>query len=199
MAVSCLITNWLWLKYGLFQVKRVRVNINQGIQSSHLRMADGWETVADSRMTWLECNIFKNTSFFLCGWFAIPLPWLVPQFYCNWVLDGTYHITVLYCVSASAMQLSMCHFHKSDFQPQLRFFFPHAPLTTYFTSGEAPFYDCVWNGTSDMPVHILGTLKLQHCTANQSCSVVIWTAHPPPHCALKNWQCVYVFSVWLCQ
>lgn len=37
--------------------------------------------------------------------------------------------TVLYRAPASAMQLSMCQFHKSDFQPQ--FFFP-CPINDIF-------------------------------------------------------------------
>lgn len=59
VSVCCLIANWLSLKYGLFQVWHGCANINHSIHRSCLLKADGWETVADPWMTWLQCNIFQ--------------------------------------------------------------------------------------------------------------------------------------------
>lgn len=128
----------------------------------------------------------KATCLFLYGWFSILLQWLVPQFNCtqNYVALSKAYYAVL-C-------LSKCYAAVNVPVPQVRISATvkvsfHAPLTTYFTSGDAHFYDRAWNGTSDMLVHILGTLKLQHCTANQSCSVAFSTALLPLHWALGKW------------
>lgn len=53
-----------------------------------------------------------------------------------------------------ATNLSTSLFHESHNQPLLGFFL-HASLTAYFTLGDAHSGDCAWDGTSEMPVHIL--------------------------------------------
>lgn len=177
MSVRCLITNWLSLKYGLFQVRRGHANINQGMQSPRLVMADGWDTAADSRMTQLEGNTFMNTSIFL------RLIFHRASLTCS-----TVRVQLLkrrLCCTVSQQVLCSCQCASSTSQIFSQFFFPHAPLTTYFTSGDAHLYNWAWNGASDMPVHILDTLN---CNTVQQISPVQWPfGQPIYHCTALHW------------
>lgn len=97
-----------------------------------------------------------------------------PSYYCDslHVPTATQYLTAnreTYTVFRCHV-LSSCQSTSTSrmISPQLRFFFFHSPLKTYSTSEDQLLCGCAWNDTSDTPVHIFGTLKLQHSTADRS-------------------------------